>query len=82
MSHERELRGAIEVVPGRLSWVSLSSLPSSHASRHFFTIDSELVYWNFFLDFGPLNLGHVFRYSAMLNAKVCHVEYSRANPCW
>lgn len=37
---------------------------------HFFSIDSELVYWNFFLDFGPLNLGQLFRFCQKLNAKL------------
>lgn len=33
-----------------------------------FCIDSELVYWNFFLDFGPLNLGQLFRFTVQLNS--------------
>lgn len=54
--HERELRTAVEVVPGRLYWVSLSTAPTAHPHRHFFSIDNELVYWNFFLDFGKHTL--------------------------
>mmetsp|Transcript_2059 Transcript_2059/g.2504 ORF Transcript_2059/g.2504 Transcript_2059/m.2504 type:complete len:634 (-) Transcript_2059:61-1962(-) len=34
---------------------------------YFFSIDYELLYWNFFLDFGPLNLGQLFRFSKKLN---------------
>ena len=37
---------------------------------HFFSIDSELVYWNFFLDFGPLNLGQLYRFCEKLNSKI------------
>lgn len=37
---------------------------------HFFNIDNELVYWNFFLDFGPLNLGQLTRFSHKLNDKL------------
>jgi cell division cycle 14 len=37
---------------------------------HFFNIDSELIYWNFFLDFGPLNLGQLYRFSTKLNHKL------------
>ena len=37
---------------------------------HFFQIDNELVYWNFFLDFGPLNLGQLYRFCTKLNAKL------------
>lgn len=29
-----------------------------------------MVYWNFYLDFGPLNLGHLYRYCVMLNNKL------------
>eukprot|EP00533_Pseudo-nitzschia_delicatissima_P001206 CAMPEP_0116087588 /NCGR_PEP_ID=MMETSP0327-20121206/5440_1 /TAXON_ID=44447 /ORGANISM="Pseudo-nitzschia delicatissima, Strain B596" /LENGTH=541 /DNA_ID=CAMNT_0003578659 /DNA_START=257 /DNA_END=1882 /DNA_ORIENTATION=- len=32
-----------------------------------FNIDEELVYWNFFLDFGPLNLGQLYRFTTRLN---------------
>ena len=37
---------------------------------HFFSIDQELVYWNFFLDFGPLNLGQLYRFCQKLNMKL------------
>eukprot|EP00531_Pseudo-nitzschia_arenysensis_P018411 CAMPEP_0116155114 /NCGR_PEP_ID=MMETSP0329-20121206/22138_1 /TAXON_ID=697910 /ORGANISM="Pseudo-nitzschia arenysensis, Strain B593" /LENGTH=607 /DNA_ID=CAMNT_0003652133 /DNA_START=409 /DNA_END=2230 /DNA_ORIENTATION=- len=30
-------------------------------------VDEELVYWNFFLDFGPLNLGQLHRFTTRLN---------------
>jgi len=33
-------------------------------------MDNELVYWNFFLDFGPLNLGQLTRFSFRLNEKL------------
>jgi hypothetical protein len=32
-----------------------------------FNIDDELIYWNFFLDYGPLNLGQLYRFSLKLN---------------
>lgn len=34
---------------------------------HFFSIDKELLYWNFFLDFGPLNLAQLYRFCKKLN---------------
>jgi cell division cycle 14 len=59
---------------------------------HFFNIDNELVYWNFFLDFGPLNLGQLTRFCQKLNDKlakfpvVCFysstVPAKRANAVW
>jgi cell division cycle 14 len=53
-----------------LYYVALSSSPPAHPSRHFFSIDKDMVYWNFYLDFGPLNLGHVYRFCVLLNNKL------------
>jgi len=36
----------------------------------FFSIDDTLIYWNFFRDFGPLNLGQLYRFCMKLNAKL------------
>ena len=56
----------------------LASIPRRHKPAepvdkkqiHFFNMDNELVYWNFFLDFGPLNLGQFTRFSHKLNDKL------------
>ena len=52
--------------------MSLRSKPHEETTRnaHFFTMDSELVYWNFFLDFGPLNLAQLYRFCQRLNQKL------------
>jgi cell division cycle 14 len=47
-----------------------SSTPLKKKQIHFFNIDNELVYWNFFLDFGPLNLGQFARFCAKLHDKL------------
>ena len=44
--------------------------PQKKKQIHFFNIDNELVYWNFFLDFGPLNLGQLARFSNKLHDKL------------
>mmetsp|Transcript_21920 Transcript_21920/g.51540 ORF Transcript_21920/g.51540 Transcript_21920/m.51540 type:complete len:584 (-) Transcript_21920:124-1875(-) len=44
--------------------------PKTKKQIHFFQIDQELVYWNFFLDFGPLNLGQLARFCQKLNDKL------------
>ena len=67
---ERQLEAAIEILPGRLYWVPLGGAPPQQAHKNFFCIDNDLIYWNFFLDFGPLNLGHLYRYCALLNSKL------------
>jgi len=37
---------------------------------HFFTIDDIFTYWNFYLDFGPLNLGQLFRFCQIMSKKL------------
>ena len=49
---------------------------------HYFSIDNELIYWNFFLDFGPLNLGQLHRFSSKLNAKLSSPEYKDCIICY
>lgn len=44
--------------------------PPEKKQIHFFCVDDELVYWNFFLDFGPLNLGQLTRFCKKLNDKL------------
>jgi cell division cycle 14 len=67
---DRELGDAVEVIPDRLFWVALHQQPKANANTHFFCIDNQLVYEPFFADFGPLNLGLVYRYCKMLEAKL------------
>jgi cell division cycle 14 len=70
-SFEKDMRHAVEFIQDRLYFVALSSPPPSNVeNKHFFSIDNKMVYWNFYLDFGPLNLAHVYRYCAMINSKL------------
>jgi len=77
------LADAIEVIPGRLYYSAFKAHPCSFSPNislirgkpankpiHFFSIDNELIYWNFFLDFGPLNFGQLFRFCRILNYKL------------
>lgn len=66
----RDLSKAHEFVSDRLYYVALRSAPRDSERAHFFSIDDELVYWNFFLDFGPLNLGQLYRFCEKLTAKL------------
>ena len=52
--------------------MALSAAPASTLTqqKHFFCIDNEMIYWNFYLDFGPLNLGHIIRFCALMNKKL------------
>lgn len=44
--------------------------PKSTANTHYFSVDDELVYENFYADFGPLNLAMLYRYCQKLNKKL------------
>ncbi|XP_074935490.1 dual specificity protein phosphatase CDC14B isoform X2 [Phalacrocorax aristotelis] len=55
----------------RLYFAILCQKPKSGAANtHYFCIDDELVYENFYADFGPLNLAMVYRYCCKLNKKL------------
>ncbi|XP_064356922.1 dual specificity protein phosphatase CDC14B isoform X2 [Dromaius novaehollandiae] len=55
----------------RLHFAILCQKPKSGAANtHYFCIDDELVYENFYADFGPLNLAMVYRYCCKLNKKL------------
>ncbi|XP_069692889.1 dual specificity protein phosphatase CDC14C-like isoform X1 [Periplaneta americana] len=63
---------ASEYVKDRLYFVTLRTTvkPKSTANTHYFSIDDELVYENFYADFGPLNLAMLYRYCQKLNKKL------------
>ncbi|XP_064003117.1 dual specificity protein phosphatase CDC14A isoform X2 [Pogoniulus pusillus] len=64
------LGGASEFVKDRLYFATLRNKPKSTANTHYFCTDEELVYENFYGDFGPLNLAMLYRYCCKLNKKL------------
>lgn len=50
---------SLEVIPGRLYWISDKNPPKSRTHAFYFCVDNDLVYEPFFADFGPLDLGKV-----------------------
>ncbi|RMC19070.1 hypothetical protein DUI87_03674 [Hirundo rustica rustica] len=65
-----------EEVFDRLYFAILYQKPKSGAANtHYFCIDDELVYENFYADFGPLNLAMVYRYCCKLNKKLKALQY-------
>ncbi|KAG5327356.1 CC14A phosphatase, partial [Pseudoatta argentina] len=51
--------------------------PKSNPNTHYFTIDNELVYENFYSDFGPLNLAVLYRYCQKVNKKLKGIALSK-----
>lgn len=50
--------------------LKVSIRPKSTPDTHYFCIDDQLVYRNFYSDFGPLNLAMLYRYCHKLNRKL------------
>ena len=71
-----DLRNAVEIIKDRLYYVALRSYPPRRSDLAFFSTDNDLVYWNFFLDFGPLNLAMVHRYCRELARLLRDKSYS------
>ncbi|KAM5295012.1 dual specificity protein phosphatase CDC14A isoform 2-T2 [Glossophaga mutica] len=61
----------------RLYFATLRNRPKSTVNTHYFSIDEELVYENFYADFGPLNLAMLYRYCCKLNKKLKSYSLSR-----
>ncbi|XP_054567924.1 dual specificity protein phosphatase CDC14A isoform X4 [Eptesicus fuscus] len=72
-----ELIGACEFMKDRLYFATLRNRPKSTVHIHYFSIDEELVYENFYADFGPLNLAMLYRYCCKLNKKLKSYSLSR-----
>eukprot|EP00002_Diphylleia_rotans_P016774 TRINITY_DN3258_c0_g1_i1.p1 TRINITY_DN3258_c0_g1~~TRINITY_DN3258_c0_g1_i1.p1 ORF type:complete len:415 (+),score=44.40 TRINITY_DN3258_c0_g1_i1:119-1363(+) len=67
---DRDLSLATEVLKDRLYFVSLRSIPKDTEKVTFFSVDNELVYLHFFNDFGPLNMGQLYRFCMILKTKL------------
>ncbi|XP_048383556.2 dual specificity protein phosphatase CDC14C-like isoform X3 [Stegostoma tigrinum] len=70
---EAALAAAADVyirVQDRLYFAILRHKPKNSANTHYFSVDDELVYENFYADFGPLNMAMLYRYCCKLNKKI------------
>lgn len=67
------------LLPDRLYFVTLRTTmkPKSTPNTHYFSIDNELVYENFYADFGPLNLAMLYRYCQKVNKKLKGIALSK-----
>jgi len=61
---------ACEIIKDRFYFATLRCKPRSTSRTHYFCVDQELIYENFYSDFGPLNLSHIFRYCTKVNKKL------------
>uniref|UniRef100_A0A0K8UAI6 protein-tyrosine-phosphatase n=2 Tax=Bactrocera latifrons TaxID=174628 RepID=A0A0K8UAI6_BACLA len=73
------LAAASEIQRNRLYFVTFKKniKPQSTPNTHYFSIDEEYIYENFYNDFGPLNICMLYRYCQKLNSKLtakCHAN--------
>ncbi|CAK4082699.1 unnamed protein product [Aphanomyces euteiches] len=68
----------VEFIPRLVYYTTVApdaAPPRSTVDVTYFSVDNQLIYTNFYLDFGPLNLGQTFLFCQVLNH-----EISRAKP--
>ncbi|XP_062509215.1 dual specificity protein phosphatase CDC14AB-like [Corticium candelabrum] len=70
MDAEREPCMPCEIIKDRLYFCTLRTRPRSNAATHYYCVDEEFQYENFYADFGPLNLAMLYRYCRKLNRKL------------
>lgn len=66
---------AIEVIKGKLFWVSDKSPPKNQPNSFYFCVDNELVYQPFCSDFGPLNLAMTYKFCVELERLLKNPAY-------
>jgi cell division cycle 14 len=64
------LSNAKEFIKDKLYFACLPYHPAQQQDIHFFSIDHTLIYINFYSDFGPNNLAHVFRFCEIMRDKL------------
>ncbi|XP_042354220.1 dual specificity protein phosphatase CDC14AB-like [Plectropomus leopardus] len=77
MADEYEQSGASEFIKDRLYFATLRVKPKNTVNTHYFSIDEELIYESFYVDFGPLNLAMLYRYCCKVNKKLKSFTMSR-----
>ncbi|KAG7481153.1 hypothetical protein MATL_G00063990 [Megalops atlanticus] len=67
---DNRMQNAVEFIKDQLYFAILQQKIKSTADRHYFCIDDELSYENFYADFGPLNLAMFYRFCCKLTKKL------------
>ncbi|XP_053682396.1 putative uncharacterized protein DDB_G0277255 isoform X1 [Sabethes cyaneus] len=77
--NNENIQSASEIVENRLYFVAFKKefKPRGTSNTHYFTVDDELVYENFYNDFGPLNICMLYRYCHLLNEKLRSAQHAR-----
>jgi cell division cycle 14 len=57
----------VEFIPNVVYYTTLDEDPAPSEKNIFFSVDKKLFYNNFYLDFGPLNIGSTLQFSHVMN---------------
>ena len=71
------LANSIPIIKDKLYWISDRQAPKNQTNAFYFCIDQDLVYEPFFADFGPLNLGHTYRFVTELEKLLTDPNYTK-----
>ena len=73
----KDLERALVIQEDRLYFTATTHRPKNNEFFHFICTDNVLRYEPFFVDFGPLNLGCLYKFTVMLKHKlrVCVCVY-------
>lgn len=78
----KEIANYVEIIQKQLYFAILRGSRSikikNTQDTMFFTVDDELVYQNYFNDFGPLNLSCLYKYCGKLNKYLQYAKNSRS----
>lgn len=77
--NNENIQSASEIIENRLYFVAFKKdfKPRGTSNTHYFSIDDELVYENFYNDFGPLNICMLYRYCRLLNEKLRSSQHAK-----
>ncbi|XP_062539664.1 mucin-5AC isoform X2 [Armigeres subalbatus] len=77
--NNENIQSASEIIENRLYFVAFKKdfKPRGTSNTHYFSIDDELVYENFYNDFGPLNICMLYRYCRLLNEKLRSQQHAK-----
>ncbi|CAK59904.1 unnamed protein product (macronuclear) [Paramecium tetraurelia] len=75
--NQAPIPGSVEIIKDKLYWISDRQAPRNQPNAFYFCIDQDLVYEPFFADFGPLNLGHTYRFVTELEKLLSDRTYQQ-----
>lgn len=55
------------IIPEKFYYITLTGIPTDTDDSHFFCTDEVFRYYNYFLDFGPLNISQIHSFCTVVD---------------